>query len=1023
MSDKEPPKPDEPGVPDSPSDSDLSGLTKAIGGLDPAVADHDPLEGAIIGEVKIKRLIAEGGMGRVYEGLQDKPRRPVAVKIMRPGFVSREACRRFDNESEVLGRLRHPYIVEIYSAGICTIVGAQVPYFVMELVPDALPITKYAAAKKLSTNDRIELFRKVCEAVAHGHEKNVIHRDLKPSNILVEPNGVPKIIDFGVARCVDASPEAITAMTDMGQLIGTVQYMSPEQFSGNPTNVDVRADVYALGVILYELLANRPPYEIRQKEIFEAARVVRDYKPVSPAKFNLNLTADVVRITGTCLQKDRRRRYANAVELQGALADYLGGKPVLDRNPGWLGSVITQARDWAGNIPVRLTVGLALAGLVATIAVWPWPVIPTPPVPPTPAELETFTNSVGMEFVEVPTLKPFLLGKTGAVVGNKLANGRQGGPIRILVISDNKTEQEAAVRASQKYNMRLESKNSFADAIHSLNEFDVVVCCSNAMDYWGVNEDRKQPAAFKPVDEFIARGGHCVIFGAWNGRNMEHLTKYGISTGFQHAGFFKPVKGVTEVFLAGAEDLVPADQRLQSTGNFTCKSPHTVLLDRDDGHGPAMITLPYGKGRLTFSQVEPHWPEDKPSLWIIGATFSWVMRGVPTKPFWLGKYEVTQSQFKNVMGTEPWGGRGNVVIGTDVAASYVDWDAAILFCTNLTESEREKGTLPKNEEYRLPTTDEWEYACLAGTQTSFSFGNNEKQLGDFGWFDGNTADEQYAHKVGMKKPNPWGLYDMHGNVFEWCGSVPVPTPRVCGGSWSGNWGYCKLPNFWFRGRGRAGSFSDGGFRVARSQSATNGDLYLSPEVVTTPSVATSVVTPPLVVGVENSSAKRKITFEQKFDLRSGFGTQPLVQNNAKIYAEPFGSFMYWAPESLGKWSEIQFRLDLNGQLESVEEFAIGVYSWNRNADVNFDNGAQAFLEVSADGKRWEVVWSSTSGSPIVDRQQEALNSLKGTSQVFIRARLFATNSFNQNRVQRSQFLRSEPAKNSFPSVRVIVIPK
>ncbi|NQW48120.1 MAG: protein kinase [Planctomycetes bacterium] len=370
MSDKEPPKPDEPGVPDSPSDCDLSGLTKAIGGLDPAVADHDPLEGAIIGEVKIKRLIAEGGMGRVYEGLQDKPRRPVAVKIMRPGFVSREACRRFDNESEVLGRLRHPYIAQIYSAGICTIVGAQVPYFVMEFVPDALPITKYAAAKKLSTNDRIELFRKVCEAVAHGHEKNVIHRDLKPSNILVEPNGVPKIIDFGVARCVDASPEEMTAMTDMGQLIGTVQYMSPEQFSGNPTNVDVRADVYALGVILYELLANRPPYEIRQKEIFEAARVVRDYKPVSPAKFNLNLTADVVRITGTCLQKDRRRRYANAVELQGALADYLGGKPVLDRNPGWLGSVITQARDWAGNIPVRLTVGLALAGLVATIGAW-----------------------------------------------------------------------------------------------------------------------------------------------------------------------------------------------------------------------------------------------------------------------------------------------------------------------------------------------------------------------------------------------------------------------------------------------------------------------------------------------------------------------------------------------------------------------------------------------------------------------------------------------------------------------------
>lgn len=356
---------------ETPSEAaDLSGLTEAIGGLDPAEPGQDPLVGRNIGGVTIVRPIAEGGMGRVYEGLQEKPRRPVAVKVIRPGFVSREACRRFDNESEVLGRLRHAYIAQIYSAGICTLVGAEVPYFVMEFVPDALPITQYAAVRKLSTNERVELFRKVCEAVAHGHEKNVIHRDLKPTNILVEPNGIPKIIDFGVARCVDASAEALTALTDMGQLIGTVQYMSPEQFSVNPINVDVRADVYALGVILYELLANRPPYEIREKEIFEAARVVRNCKPVSPAKFNSNLTSDVVKITGICLRKDRRRRYANALELKDALADYLGGKPVQDRAPSWLESLVTRARDWARHIPVRVAAGLAFAGLCATLGGW-----------------------------------------------------------------------------------------------------------------------------------------------------------------------------------------------------------------------------------------------------------------------------------------------------------------------------------------------------------------------------------------------------------------------------------------------------------------------------------------------------------------------------------------------------------------------------------------------------------------------------------------------------------------------------
>lgn len=385
MNDEKPSNPDAAGSPASDNSGQLSGLTRVIGGLDPAVPDHDPLKGTVVGGVTIVRPIAEGGMGRVYEGLQEKPRRPVAVKVMRPGFVSREACRRFDNESEVLGRLRHPYIAQIYSAGICTIVGAQVPYFVMELIPDALPITKYAAAKNLSTNDRIELFRKVCEAVAHGHEKNVIHRDLKPSNILVEPNGIPKIIDFGVSRCVDASAEALTALTDMGQLIGTVQYMSPEQFSANPTNVDVRADVYALGVILYELLANRPPYELRQKEIFEAARVVRECKPASPAKFNRNLTADVVKITGTCLQKDRRRRYANALELQDALSAYLGGKPVQAPTQGWLGATIEKARGFAEGIPLRVRAGLAIAsaGLLAVlVASLLWSGVSAPVTPP-----------------------------------------------------------------------------------------------------------------------------------------------------------------------------------------------------------------------------------------------------------------------------------------------------------------------------------------------------------------------------------------------------------------------------------------------------------------------------------------------------------------------------------------------------------------------------------------------------------------------------------------------------------------
>jgi serine/threonine protein kinase len=408
MNDEHPTQPEVAAGNSLPDKSGLSGLTDAVGGLDsvsgePAVPDHDPLLGKDIGGVTIVKLIAEGGMGRVYEGLQARPRRPVAVKVMRPGFVSREACRRFDNESEVLGRLRHQYIAQIFSAGMCNVVGAQVPYFIMEYIPDALPLTNFAAARKLSTEQRLELFRKVCEAVAHGHENNVIHRDLKPSNILVEPSGVPKVIDFGVSRCVDATPEAMTALTDMGQLIGTVQYMSPEQFSADPSAVDVRADVYALGVILYELLTGKPPYEIKHKQIFEAAKVVREQKPVSPAKLNRSVQPDLVKITGTCLQKDRRRRYASAAELANAVGSYLGGAPVPQPSRS-IRDVFAEAfgRWWDSRLAIgSLAVALPLLG-IAAIGWW-WLQQPAPPAPPSEPIVIQFNGHAYRVFLEPAT--------------------------------------------------------------------------------------------------------------------------------------------------------------------------------------------------------------------------------------------------------------------------------------------------------------------------------------------------------------------------------------------------------------------------------------------------------------------------------------------------------------------------------------------------------------------------------------------------------------------------------------------
>ena len=204
-----------------------------------------------------------------------------------------------------------------------------------------------------------------------------------------------------------------------------------------------------------------------------------------------------------------------------------------------------------------------------------------------------------------------------------------------------------------------------------------------------------------------------------------------------------------------------------------------------------------------------------------------------TKPFGLGKTEVTQGQWKSVMGTEPWTGQKNVQADTDCPATYVEWDEAIEFCQKLTAIERKSGKLKADEEYRLPTEAQWEYACRAGTATTYSFGNDESTFGEYAWFNGNAfhAGEPYAHKVGLKKPNPWGLYDMHGNVWKWCsdwydakvsgGTDPFGPEEgslrvLRGGSWWSRPVNCGSASR--NGISPSDRGSDMGFRVARSQS-------------------------------------------------------------------------------------------------------------------------------------------------------------------------------------------------------------
>lgn len=324
-----------------------------------------------IGNYEIVRQVGAGGMGLVFEAVQRHPHRTVALKIVRPDLTTHALIKRFKFEAEALGQLSHPGVAHVYEAGsaeVATSLGTRVtsPFLAMELIHGA-PIDEYANHHNLSIADRLELVAKACDAVHHAHQHGVIHRDLKPGNILVEESGQPKILDFGVAQLVDADKHLTTIQTQVGQLVGTVSYMSPEQLTGDTRRLDTQTDVYALGVILYEVLSGKLPYDIRGRSLAEAARIRQDKNPTALSAVTPRLRGDVETIVQKALERDKERRYSSAAEFAADIRRYLNDEPIVARPPSTrylLGKFVRRHRMFvagAASFMLLLIVGTAVS--------------------------------------------------------------------------------------------------------------------------------------------------------------------------------------------------------------------------------------------------------------------------------------------------------------------------------------------------------------------------------------------------------------------------------------------------------------------------------------------------------------------------------------------------------------------------------------------------------------------------------------------------------------------------------------